>query len=90
MIVEDLERLYPTLIPFVKIRIIELMDHVLGTYDRAISDFTAREFKRSGTDILLCRTRPSLTTLSPFPFAPPPLLPTCPTSPALIRSSRCH
>src|SRR6476646_163894 len=42
-------RLYPALIQDVQIRIIELMDHVLSTYDRAISIYTAEQFKRAGT-----------------------------------------
>lgn len=32
----------------VKIRIIELMDHVLSTYDRKISEYTAKRFNRAG------------------------------------------
>lgn len=48
MIHDDLRKLYPTLIPDVSIQIVELMDHVLSTYDRAISTYTAEQFKRSG------------------------------------------
>lgn len=32
----------------VKIRVIELMDYVLSTYDRKIGEFTAQQFERSG------------------------------------------
>ena len=39
-------QVYPDLIKDVRIRVIELMDHVLSTYDRAISEYTAREFSR--------------------------------------------
>lgn len=46
MITEDLRRVYPQLMPHVSIKLIELQDHVLSTYDRAISDFTRREFER--------------------------------------------
>ena len=46
MIDEDLRRLYPELMPDVRIRIVELQDHLLSTYDRAISDYTGKEFKR--------------------------------------------
>ena len=49
MIDEDLSRLYPELIPEVRIRVIELQDHLLSTYDRAISVYTAKNFKRYGT-----------------------------------------
>ena len=46
MIDEDLSRLYPDLIQDVRIRVVELQDHLLSTYDRAISDYTAKTFKR--------------------------------------------
>lgn len=39
---------YPELMKDVKIRIIELMDHVLSTYDRKISEYTAKRFARAG------------------------------------------
>ncbi len=32
----------------VSIQVVELMDHVLSTYDRAISIYTANQFKRAG------------------------------------------
>lgn len=62
MVVEDLKDLYPQLIPFVKIRVIELMDHVLSAYDRKIGEYTAQLFKRNGIELVclfsLCdRTR---------------------------------
>ena len=38
--------MYPELVRDVRIRVIELQDHVLSTYDRAISDYTASEFSR--------------------------------------------
>lgn len=39
---------YPELMKDVKIRVIELMDHVLSTYDRKISEYTAERFARAG------------------------------------------
>jgi NADH:ubiquinone reductase (non-electrogenic) len=41
-------KLYPKLIQDVQIRVIELQDHVLSTYDRAISNYTADVFTREG------------------------------------------
>lgn len=41
-------KLYPELIQDVQIRVVELMDHVLSTYDRQIGIYTAEQFKRSG------------------------------------------
>jgi hypothetical protein len=52
MVVEDMKRLYPQLISFVKIRVIELMDHVLSTYDRKIGEYTAQLFKRNGIELV--------------------------------------
>lgn len=46
MVLDDLKRIYPTLVPLVRIRVIELQDHVLSTYDREISAYTASEFSR--------------------------------------------
>ena len=46
MVVDDLRKIYPELMPFVHIRVIELQDHVLSTYDREISKYTAQEFSR--------------------------------------------
>jgi len=43
-----LQEHYPELMPDVKIRVIELMDHVLSTYDRKIGEFTAKQFTRQG------------------------------------------
>lgn len=61
MINEDLKKVYPDLMPFVSIKLIELQDHVLSTYDRAISDFTRQEFERC----VLSRSRvPSLCRVS--------------------------
>lgn len=48
MIHDDLRKLYPNLIKDVSINIVELMDHVLSTYDRAISKYTAEQFGRTG------------------------------------------
>eukprot|EP01026_Neomeris_dumetosa_P041563 TRINITY_DN3446_c0_g1_i2.p1 TRINITY_DN3446_c0_g1~~TRINITY_DN3446_c0_g1_i2.p1 ORF type:complete len:611 (-),score=102.29 TRINITY_DN3446_c0_g1_i2:138-1970(-) len=53
MITQDLSKLYPQLIPFVRIRVIELMSHVLSMYDRKISDYTAQLFSRNGIDLVL-------------------------------------
>lgn len=53
MIFEDLVKLYPKLINDVKIRVVDLMDHVLSTYDRAISIYTADQFKRAGIQLVL-------------------------------------
>lgn len=49
----DLAKLYPNEIGDVRIKVVELMDHVLSTYDRAISRYTADVFKRNGIDLVL-------------------------------------
>ncbi|KAI3439031.1 hypothetical protein D9Q98_001441 [Chlorella vulgaris] len=53
LITEDLVKLYPDEVRDASIRVIELMDHVLSMYDRAISQYTAERFKRSGIDLVL-------------------------------------
>lgn len=53
MIYEDLYKLYPNVIDDVSIQLIELADHVLSTYDRAISEYTAEQFKRAGIKLVL-------------------------------------
>ena len=46
MISEDLKKVYPKLMQYVSIKLVELQDHVLSTYDRAISAYTKTEFER--------------------------------------------
>ena len=53
LIENDLSKLYPDIVKHVKIRVVELMDHVLSTYDRAISNYTAEVFKRNGIELVL-------------------------------------
>jgi NADH:ubiquinone reductase (non-electrogenic) len=53
MIHEDLSRLYPSLMADVKLRVVELTDHLLSTYDRKISAYAAENFKRAGIESLL-------------------------------------
>lgn len=36
-----------------RVRIIELQDHLLSTYDRAISEYTDKQFVRSGIELIL-------------------------------------
>ena len=53
LVVDDLRKIYPELMPYVRIRVIELQDHVLSTYDREISKYTAQEFSRQAR-LLTC------------------------------------
>lgn len=53
LIENDLSKLYPDIVKHVKIRVVELMDHVLSTYDRVISVYTAETFKRNGIELIL-------------------------------------
>ncbi|GIL56627.1 hypothetical protein Vafri_11967 [Volvox africanus] len=53
MIECDLAKLYPNIVKDVSIQVVELMDHVLSTYDRAISIYTADQFKRAGIKLVL-------------------------------------
>ena len=38
-------QIYPTIVEFAKVRIIELSDHLLSTYDREISKYTDAQVK---------------------------------------------
>ena len=49
LIKEDLSRFYPQLAKDIsRVRLVELQDHILSTYDREISDYTAQLFGRCG------------------------------------------
>ena len=52
MMTEDMKKLYPELMPFVKIRVIELMDYVLSAYDRKLGEYAANLFKRNGIELV--------------------------------------
>ena len=47
-------QVYPQLMKHVAIKVVELQDHVLGTYDRAISNFTKGEFERCVSPNVAC------------------------------------
>jgi hypothetical protein len=50
---------YPELLKDVRIRVIELMDYVLSTYDRKIGEFTHKQFERAGGLLLDLRSSDS-------------------------------
>ena len=52
MVTEDMSRLYPSLAGEVQIKVVELMDYVLSTYDRKIGEFTGQLFKRNGIELV--------------------------------------
>lgn len=52
MMTQDMKRLYPELMPSVKIRVVELMDYVLSSYDRKLGEYTADLFKRNGVELV--------------------------------------
>ena len=43
---DDLAKYYPELCKEARVRLVELQDHVLSTYDRKISDYTSKLFSR--------------------------------------------
>lgn len=53
MIQEDMSKLYPKVVQDVKVSVVELTDHLLSTYDRAIAVYTTDQFKRAGISTLL-------------------------------------
>ena len=48
MITHDMIKFYPNLAREYAIRVVELQDHILSTYDRKISSYTADQFRRAG------------------------------------------
>jgi hypothetical protein len=44
--------------PDVRVRVIELTDHILHSYDRKIGEFVATQFKRSGECCRMCVLHP--------------------------------
>eukprot|EP01116_Phalansterium_solitarium_P009846 TRINITY_DN24184_c0_g1_i1.p1 TRINITY_DN24184_c0_g1~~TRINITY_DN24184_c0_g1_i1.p1 ORF type:complete len:509 (+),score=37.08 TRINITY_DN24184_c0_g1_i1:38-1528(+) len=50
---EDLAKWYPSLIPDVKITLVQSGDHILNTYDSAISKYTEEHFSRENIEVLM-------------------------------------
>lgn len=50
---EDVGRLLPHLKSEVRITVVDTMDHLLGAFDRQLSEYTATHFARSGIDLQL-------------------------------------
>ena len=48
MISNDMIRHYPRLAHDYALRLVDLQDHILSTYDRRISDYATKQFKGSG------------------------------------------
>jgi NADH dehydrogenase FAD-containing subunit len=44
----DLQKLYPDLVKDVKIRVVELMDRVLSSFDQKVGDYTSKLFRKEG------------------------------------------
>uniref|UniRef100_A0A2P2JI34 NADH:ubiquinone reductase (non-electrogenic) n=2 Tax=Rhizophora mucronata TaxID=61149 RepID=A0A2P2JI34_RHIMU len=52
-VTEDLFKLYPMVKGFVKITLLEAADHILGMFDKRITEFAEEKFKRDGIDVKL-------------------------------------
>ncbi|EEF37704.1 external alternative NAD(P)H-ubiquinone oxidoreductase B2, mitochondrial [Ricinus communis] len=50
---EDLVKLYPAAKDFVKITLLEAADHILGMFDKRITEFAEEKFRRDGIDVKL-------------------------------------
>ncbi|KAJ1379567.1 Pyridine nucleotide-disulfide oxidoreductase, class-II [Sesbania bispinosa] len=50
---EDLHKLYPSLVEHVKIILLEAGDHILNMFDKRITEFAEKKFKRDGIDVRL-------------------------------------
>eukprot|EP00698_Gefionella_okellyi_P008387 TRINITY_DN2080_c0_g1_i2.p1 TRINITY_DN2080_c0_g1~~TRINITY_DN2080_c0_g1_i2.p1 ORF type:complete len:440 (-),score=83.05 TRINITY_DN2080_c0_g1_i2:23-1342(-) len=49
---DDVAKYFPFLKGEIQIRIVELLDHILNTYDMKVSDYTEKHFKREAIDVL--------------------------------------
>ncbi|DBA82616.1 TPA: tubulin alpha 1, variant 2 [Trebouxia sp. C0004] len=50
---EEMGQYYPHICKDAKVRLVELQDHVLSTYDRKISEYTSKLFSRNGVEVLI-------------------------------------
>ncbi|KAF9594890.1 hypothetical protein IFM89_035051 [Coptis chinensis] len=50
---KDLSKLYPTVKDLVKITLLEAADHILGMFDKRITEFAEEKFQRDGIDVKL-------------------------------------
>lgn len=53
MIHQDMAHIYPGVVGDVEIKVVELMDRVLATYDPKVGAYTTEMFKREGIDLML-------------------------------------
>eukprot|EP00250_Pteridium_aquilinum_P011955 c20413_g1_i1 orf=301-2175(-) len=51
LIYEDLCKLYPNLMPYVKIVVVQSGDHILNMFDERISEFAEQKFQRDGIEV---------------------------------------
>ncbi|KAH7294665.1 hypothetical protein KP509_27G012100 [Ceratopteris richardii] len=51
LVYEDLHKLYPDLMEYVKISVIQSGDHILNTFDERISQFAELKFQRDGIEV---------------------------------------
>jgi len=48
---QNLKNRFPALVPYVKITLLELLDHILSTYDAKISEYTEKHFRKTNIDV---------------------------------------
>jgi len=53
MIIEDIAKIYPELLKYISINLVQSGDHILNTFDKQISEFTEKQFKREGINVLI-------------------------------------
>lgn len=58
---EEMGQYYPHICKDAKVRLVELQDHVLSTYDRKISEYTSQLFSRNGVEVLINTKVESIT-----------------------------
>ncbi|EME80244.1 uncharacterized protein MYCFIDRAFT_189859 [Pseudocercospora fijiensis CIRAD86] len=72
MVYEDIKRLYPELVQYVKITVYDVAPTVLGMFDKRLSDYAMKTFGRQGIDIKTSHHIQELRLDVPEGKQPPP------------------
>lgn len=51
-LVAEVEKYYPHLRPYMRISVVEMMDHILNTFDKRLSEYTEQKFKRDRINLI--------------------------------------
>jgi NADH dehydrogenase FAD-containing subunit len=52
-LVEEMNKLYPTLLPHMKISVLEMTPHILSVFDKTLYEYTEKKFRRDRINLLV-------------------------------------